>query len=297
MDVFLQALTQGIMMGLMYAAIAVGLSLVFGIFKTVNFAHGEFYMIGGYIYIFAMSALGITGWVSIAVAFLGGFLLGILTERLLIRPIYASFSNWGLNRDEYAIIVTYGLSLFLVSLVTVTMGRQTWKGTPLMTGSRIFLGPLVFGSDRLAGFLAAICLVVLTYLFLTYTQWGKNLRAVAQNRYGASLAGINPFHWGNIGFGIACGITAASGGILAPLFLMFPDAGLVAALKAFVIVVLGGLESTSGAIIAAISLGVVESLGSVYLSPAYHDIYGFLLLIIMLLVRPQGLLGSRIREV
>lgn len=297
MEIFLQSLIAGLMMGALYAVIAVGLSLVFGIFKIVNFAHGEFYMVGGYLYIFAATALKVSPWIGLLFALLGGFVLGVLTERLLIRPIYVSFASWGLNRDEYAIIVTYGLSLFLVNLATVVAGPQTVKGVPFLTGPRIHVGPLLFGRDRLGSFLAAFAVILAMHLFLMRTEWGKKLLAVAQNRFGASLAGINPLLWGNIGFGLSGALAAVSGAILSPLFLIFPDAGVVAALKAFVIVVLGGLESISGVILAAVILGVGESLGSVYISAAYHDIYGFLLLIIMLLFRPQGLFGSRIREV
>lgn len=285
------------MIGIFYGLMALGLSLIFGILKVVNFAHGEFYMVGGYIYVQLATHLGLAPSLALLSAMVGGAAVGILVERLLIRPLYTEFTQWGAARDEYAIIVTFGLSLFLINLATVVFGPYATKGPDLIPGERITLGPITTGTNRISALLVGGGLLALTYLAVRFTPWGKTVQAVAQNRFGASIAGIDPAKVSMFGLAIAGGLAALSGSLLSPIFHVFPDVGTFPAIKSFIIVVMGGMGSLLGSILGGLILGVFESLSAVYISLVYKDAFGFLLLIVTLLVRPWGLFGERMRGV
>ena len=140
---------NGLITGVFYALMAIGLSLIFGILKIVNFAHGEFYMVGAYAYTLIALALGVPVWLALPFAFAVGALLGWLTERTLMRPLYAGYTSWGLMRDEYAVIVTFGLSLFLINFVDKVIGLYAYRGPPLVETSRVVLGPVLISGHRL----------------------------------------------------------------------------------------------------------------------------------------------------
>jgi branched-chain amino acid transport system permease protein len=289
----LEAIVLGLLMGVFYGLMAIGLTLIFGILKVVYFAHGESFMIGAFTYSLLALWLGVPLWLAIAGAILVGGLVGVIVERLL----YEKFGDWQAMRDEYAIIVTFGLSLFLVNLANQVFGPYPFRGPDLTEVARFDLGPIIIGGQRLVA--AAIGAVVLlgAYLFIQHSFWGKQIRAVAQNRFGASIAGIDTRKVSLLVFGLAGGLAALSGALLAPLFLASPDVGVLPALKSFVIVVLGGMGSPIGSIVGGLILGVLESLGALYISYTYRDTYAFVILILVLLLRPQGLFGERAREV
>jgi branched-chain amino acid transport system permease protein len=137
----LDLLINGLIIGVFYALMAIGLSLIFGILKIVNFAHGEFYMLGAYAYTLAALKLDVSPWLALPFAFMVGALVGLAVERLLMRPLYAGYASWGLMRDEYAVIVTFGLSLLLINLVDKVVGPYGFRGPALVGISRIYLGP------------------------------------------------------------------------------------------------------------------------------------------------------------
>jgi branched-chain amino acid transport system permease protein len=293
----LDLLINGLIIGVFYALMAVGLSLIFGILKIVNFAHGEFYMLGAYAYTLAALVLGASPWLALPLAFLVGALVGLVVERLLMRPLYAGYASWGLLRDEYAVIVTFGLSLLLINLVDKIIGPYGYKGPPLVEISRIYLGPVVISGHRLVAAIVGIAVIALVLVVVRYSYWGRQIQAVAQNRFGASLAGIDTAKVGAIVFALAGGLAGLSGALLANIFTATPDVGIFPAIKSYVIVVLGGMGSIPGSIIASLLLGVLESFGGVYISYQYRDTFGLIILILVLLVRPQGLLGEKTREV
>jgi branched-chain amino acid transport system permease protein len=293
----LDLLVNGLIIGVFYALMAIGLSLIFGILKIVNFAHGEFYMVGAYAYTLAALMLGVSPWLALPFAFLVGALVGLAVERLLMRPLYAGYTSWGLMRDEYAVIVTFGLSLLLINLVDKIVGPYAFKGPPLVGVSRIYLGPVVISGHRLFAALAAVAVIVAVMLVVRYSYWGRQIQAVAQNRLGASLAGIDPAKASAIVFALAGGLAGMSGALLANIFNPTPDVGVFPAIKSYVIVVLGGMGSVPGSIVASLLLGVLESFGGVYLSYQYRDTFGLVILILFLLFRPQGLFGEKAREV
>ena len=293
----LEAILVGLIMGVFYGLMAFGLTLIFGILKVVYFAHGKSFMIGAFTYSLLALWLGVPLWLAIPSAILVGGLVGVMVERLLIRPLYEKFGDWQAMRDEYAIIVTFGLSLFLVNLANQVFGPYPFRGPELTDVARFELGPMIIGGHRLVAGAVGVVVLGAAYLFIQHSFWGKQIRAVAQNRFGASIAGIDTRMVSMLVFALAGGLAALSGALLAPLFHASPDVGVLPALKSFVIVVLGGMGSPIGSLVGGLILGVLESLGALYISYTYRDTFAFVILILVLLLRPQGLFGERAREV
>jgi branched-chain amino acid transport system permease protein len=288
---------NGLIIGVFYALMAIGLSLIFGILKVVNFAHGEFYMVGAYVYTLVALLLGVPPWIALPLAFVAGGVLGLVVERTLMRPLYAGYASWSVMRDEYAVIVTFGLSLLLINLVDKIIGPFAYKGPALTSISRMTIGPVIISGHRLVAALIAIAVIVAVLLVVRYSYWGRQIQAVSQNRLGASLAGIDTAKASAIVFALAGGLAGLSGALLANIFNPTPDVGIFPAIKSYVIVVLGGMGSVPGSILASLILGVLESFGGVYISYQYRDTFGLIILILVLMFRPQGLFGERRREV
>lgn len=290
-------LVNGLIFGLFYALMAVGLAMIFGVLKVVNFAHGEFYMVGAYAYVLVSLKLGVSPWIALPVAATAGAALGWLVERTLMRPLYSGYVSWSIMKDEYAVVVTFGLSLLLINLVDKIVGPYPIRGPELIETTRFSIGPIMLNGKKLIA--AGISLATLTGLafFIKKSLWGRQIQAVAQNRLGASLAGIDATRTTSMIFAIAGLLAALSGALLAPVINPSPDVGAFPAIKSYVIVVLGGMGSIWGAMIAALFLGVFEAFFAVYVSYAYRDAFGLLLLILVLIFRPQGLFGEKGREV
>ncbi|HLT58260.1 MAG: branched-chain amino acid ABC transporter permease [Limnochordales bacterium] len=292
----LELFINGIMTGAFYAVIAIGLTLIFGILKLVNFAHGEYYMVGAYAYTLFAAATGLSPWLGLPVAVAAGAAIALVMERLLMRPLYQGYTNWRMMKDEYAIIVTFGVSLFLMNLATQVIGPEAYQGPELLQRSRIFVGPILLGGHRLVSFAVAAGVLLLVLLFIHYTPQGQQIQAVAQNRFGASLAGINTARVSQWVFAMSGGLAALAGGLLSPMYLAHPMVGMLPATKSFVIVVLGGMGSVAGSLVGGLIMGVLEAFGAVYISYQYQDVFGFILLILVLMLRPWGLFGERARE-
>ncbi|MBW2123784.1 MAG: branched-chain amino acid ABC transporter permease [Deltaproteobacteria bacterium] len=292
-------LITGIMMGTFYALLALGLSLIFGILKVVNFAHGEFFMIGAYAYALIALKLGISPFLVLFPVIVIGMIVGVAVERVLMRPLYEKYTEWGAMRDEYAIIVTFGLSLFLMNLANQIFGPYPISGPGLVPlKERVTLGHMVMMSaHRIIAFGIGAGVLIAAYLFLRFAPSGKVIQAVSQNRFGASIAGINSSRVSMIVFGISGTLAGLSGALLCPIFSAEPFVGALPAIKSFVIVVLGGMGSVPGSILGAYLLGVLEQFGAVYISYSYRDTFGFVILILVLLLRPQGIFGEKAREV
>jgi branched-chain amino acid transport system permease protein len=288
---------NGLIIGLFYALMAIGLSLIFGILRIVNFAHGEFYMIGAYAYTLIALFFGISPWLTLPCAFIAGMALGWATERLLMRPLYSGYASWGVMKDEYAVIITFGLSLLLINLVDKVIGPNGYRGPSLVATTRVEIGPFMASGHRLVAAGIALLVLIAVGLFVRYSYWGRQIQAVAQNRLGASLAGIDPAKASSIVFALSGGLAALAGALLSPIINATPDVGAFPAVKSYVIVVLGGMGSIPGAVVASLILGVLESFGAVYISYGYRDTFGLVILIMVLLFRPHGLFGERSREV
>lgn len=288
---------NGLIIGLFYALMAIGLSLIFGILRIVNFAHGEFYMIGAYAYTLIALFFGISPWLTLPCAFIAGMALGWATERLLMRPLYSGYASWGVMKDEYAVIITFALSLLLINLVDKVIGPNGYRGPSLVATTRVEIGQFMASGHRLMAAGIALLVLIAVGLFVRYSYWGRQIQAVAQNRLGASLAGIDTAKASSIVFALSGGLAALGGALLSPIINATPDVGAFPAVKSYVIVVLGGMGSIPGAVVASLILGVLESFGAVYISYGYRDTFGLVILILVLLFRPHGLFGERSREV
>ena len=302
MDYYLLSqVINGVIFGLIYALIALGLTLVFSIMRVVNFSHGEFYMLGGYA-LYALTAGAVTLFsiplilptiVGLPLAMVAVAIFGILVERGLLRPVYTARMD---RPEEYAIILTFGLSLFLQYGALTTVGPYEMTPGSFWEGSKHIVGDLYLGGDRLFAACTSVFLIGATLFFIYGTWTGRALMATAQNRVGSTIVGINTVRMNITAMALAGLLAGAAGALLAPVFLVYPDVGQIPVIKAFVIIVLGGMGSIPGAVIAAVILGLVESLGSVYLSVAYRDVFAFLVLIGVLLFRPHGLFGQKARR-
>ena len=254
-------------------------------------------MVGAYAYVLISLKLGVSPWIALPAAAAAGAAIGWLVERTLMRPLYSGYASWSIMKDEYAVVVTFGLSLLLINLVDKIVGPYPIRGPELIETTRFSIGPIMLNGQKLIA--AGISLALLTglALFIKRSLWGRQIQAVAQNRLGASLAGIDATRTTSMIFAIAGLLAALSGALLAPVINPSPDVGAFPAIKSYVIVVLGGMGSIWGAMIAALFLGVFEAFFAVYVSHAYRDAFGLLLLILVLIFRPQGLFGEKGREV
>ena len=293
----LDLFANGLIVGSYYALMAVGLTLIFGVLRVVNFAHGELYMVGAYAFTLAAVKLGTGPWLALPFAIAAGAALGWLTERLLMRPLYSGYSSWGMMRDEYAVVVTFAFSLLLVNLVDKGIGPSPVRGPPLLNAPRLPVGPVMLSGQKIIATAIGVASIGALAFFLRYSFWGRQVRAVAQNRSGASLAGIDTARASSLVFTLSGALAALAGALLSPIINASPDVGAFPAIKSYVIVVLGGMGSVLGSIIASLALGVLESFGAVYLSYDYRDTFGLAILILVLLFRPEGLLGEKGRVV
>ncbi len=288
----LQYVLAGLVIGVIYALMAVGITFVHGMMKIVNWSMGEFYMIGGYVqYLVITMVVGPSLWfLGIPVAFCVVFILGMGVQRYLLWPMFVGESE---RRDEYATIVTIVLMILIRNLAIILGGPYQYSVPDYFPPVEI--GPLPISGNRFMAIVGTVVILGLFYFLMKKTWAGRALRGMSQNRVGIQTAGINVRRLDEIAFGIGVGLAATAGALLAPVFLVWAESGSVPTMKGFEIIVIGGLGSIPGSIIAALLLGLIESLGSVFISPAYRDLFGFAFLIVVLIFRPTGLMGEKER--
>jgi len=282
----LQNLVNGIFVGAMYGLAASGLSLIFGVLNIVNFAHGEFIMIGMYITYFAGALLGVNPILSILISIPVMVLLGILVERFLINRIINS-------SDMAQIFLTVGLGLVLSNLALIFIGGNYYSVRVEYATESLKLGNLLVGKASLLTFIITIFTFIVMSMLLKYTMIGKAIRATSQDRATAQLMGVDTSFLYTVAFGLGMVLVAISAALLAIMFPVYPNIGGHFVVICFVIVVLGGLGSLPGALIGGIIVGVIEILCGYYVNMGWKDVVPFLVLIICLLVRPQGIFGTR----
>jgi len=289
-----QYVLSGVVIGLIYSLMALGITFIYGIMKMINWGMGEFYMIGSYVqYALIATLLGPRlWWLALPLAMGAVFVLGLILQRLLLRPMFVGVVE---RRDEYATIVTIALMVFFRNLAIVVGGPNQYA--PGDYAKPRMLGTLPISGNRFVALIATLVLLGLFYLVVKHTAIGRALRGAAQNRAGIQTAGIDVLRLDMIAFGVGVALAAAAGALLAPDFLVYPENGAISTFKGFEIIVIGGLGSIAGSIVGGLLLGVLEALGSVFISSAYRDLYGFVLLILVLVVRPTGLFGERERTV
>jgi branched-chain amino acid transport system permease protein len=295
LTILAQVLIVGVMMGAVYALMAVGITFIAGIMKMINWSMGEFYMLGSYVqYVAIIYLFGPQFWYLALLASIAAvFVLGLLIQRTLLAPMYAYGDA---HRFEYATIVTIALAILFQNIAVLAAGPFQLSPPQYLPSISVGNLGISLNGSRVAAALGAVVILVIFYLFVKRTMFGLAFMGTAQNRLGAQTAGIRLQYVDMIGFGIGVALAAAAGALLAPVFLVHPLNGAVSTVKGFEIIVIGGLGSLSGAVIAAFGLALVESLCAFYLSPAYQDLYGFIFLIAFLLLRPQGLFGERERR-
>ena len=287
-----QYVLSGVVIGVLYGLMALGITFIYSIMKMINWGMGEFYMIGSYVqYVLLATLLGPHLWyVALPLAMGTVFLLGMVTQRFVLRPMFVGVIE---RRDEYATIVTIAMMVFFRNLAIVLGGPNQFA--PKDYAKPVTLLTLPISGNRFVALIATLILLGLFFLVIRKTWVGRALRGAAQNRVGIQTAGIDVLRLDMVAFGVGVSLAAAAGALLAPDFLVYPENGSISTFKGFEIIVIGGLGSILGSIVGGVLLGVIEALGSVFLSAAYKDLYGFALLIALLLFRPSGLFGERER--
>jgi branched-chain amino acid transport system permease protein len=282
MDQLLQHLVNALMLGGTYALLGIGLTLIFGIMRVVNFTHGELYAFGGYMMFFFTSALGVNFYLALLAALALGVVLGAIIELVLLRPMR------GADIDT-TMLVMIGCWIVLQNLEMMTWGGVAKSVVSPLSTEPLVMGPVSVAWLRVFVFGAAALLIVGTYVLIHRTKLGKAMRATFQDRDTAALMGVNVGAINTTTFALGSGLAAAAGALLGAVFVITPTMGDLAALKAFAIVILGGLGSITGATIGGFILAAVEELGAGYISSGYRDAMGFLLIIAVLLFKPTGL--------
>jgi branched-chain amino acid transport system permease protein len=282
MDQLLQHLVNAIVLGGTYALLGIGLTLIFGIMRVVNFTHGELYAFGAYAVYWLVATGGVNFFLAIPISIAAGLLLGAAVEYLLLRPMRG------------ADIDTTMLVMIGAWIVMQNSEMIVWGGVAKSVATPFPESPLVVGAVsvswlRLFALGFALLLIAITYVLINRTKLGRAMRATFQDADTAALMGVNIRAIHTATFAIGSGLAAAAGALLGPVFLVEPTMGDLASLKAFAIVILGGLGNVTGATIGGFVLALVEEMGAGYVSSGYRDAMGFAIIIVVLLVKPTGL--------
>jgi len=278
----LQLTLNGLTLGLIYALIAVGLSLIFGVMEIINFAHGELLMLGAFAMAFALPVMGLLYWPALATAILATMLIGwVIYELLLVR----------LRTDEFerSILVTLGLSIIIIHVM-----QYIFTATPRLVDTQYGFAGVEIGSIRITwtrviGAVASLAAFGGLYAVLRHTQFGRAMRAIAQNREAALMVGIRPKVVARNAVVLAAGLCGLAGAAIAPIQLVTPYMGQFLIFKAFALVIIGGLGNIPGAIVAAIGLGLIESWIGGFFEIAWQEASVFVIMIVVLFLRPDGL--------
>jgi branched-chain amino acid transport system permease protein len=285
-DLFLQQVFNGLIIGSNYGLIAIGLTIIFGVLNIVNLAHGEVYMLGAFTAYLTLRFVINNFFVALFVTVVVTAIIGVIIERLVFRPIRKQE-----QADINYFIVSMGLLVFLESLAILI-----WGPGPRSMGassSIVHLGPVILTTQRIYTALTAISVILFFHFFIKYSKMGKAMRAAEQDPEGALSVGIGINEISSITFAIGSALAGIAGALMGSLFIVEPMMGFNPLIKAFIIVVIGGLGSIMGAIAGGLILGFSEVFSGVYLSSMYKEAFGFLLLIIILTVRPEGLFPTR----
>ena len=284
MDIFLQLISNGLLLGGSFAIISIGLTLIFGIVRVVNFAHGEFLMIGMYGAYFMSNALGAHPYWTALPLMLALFVVGAVVQRFVIQPLLDS-------EPAIQIFATVGIQIALTNLALLAFGADTLSLQTPSVREQFSIGPVQIVSGHAVSLAAAVVLVVGLELFFRKTFLGRAIRATAQHRYAAQLMGVNVNHIYIVSFGIGLACLGLAAALVTPMYTVFPTVGGLFSLVAFVVVVLGGMGSMQGAFLGAMIIGLVDSLAGYYVAPDLKEVVYFGIFIGILLLKPTGLLG------
>ena len=284
MDLLLQILANGSLLGGLYALMALGLALVWGVLNIVNLAHGSLIMLGGYASYYLFTLLGIDPFATLPITALALFALGYALQRgVLNLVIRAPMFN--------TLLITFGLDVVLAYLAQWAFSADFRAINPAYAGDNFAVGPVTVPAVQAAAFAIAIALTVAMWLLLLHTRIGRGIRAAAQNLVAARLHGVSPRSIYAVTFGIGSALAGVAGGLYGLVSQINPYIGGPLTAKSFVIAIIGGLDNPLGVIVGGLALGVIESLTALYIGPTYRDVASFGILVLVLVVRPGGLLG------
>ena len=287
---FIEMLTNGIFTGAMYALMALGFSLIWGILNLFNFGHGGLYMLGAYLTWVLVAQFGINLIVAVFMTFIIMFFLGMLMELVLIRPLgkYRGKDEWMMG----TVVVTLMVAIFLEAGALSVFGGN-FKTLPPLVNKVLELGSFRVSYQMIISFGLAIFMILVMWRFLNATKTGLAMQAMSQESDGAQMVGINPRYIYVLTFGISAAFAGTAGALLAPIYNIYPGVGWPAFGKAFVVVMIGGLGRISGTIFAGFLLGFLESFSDIFIAAKWTPVLSFVFMILVLLIKPKGLFGTK----
>lgn len=286
---YIQALVNGLLVGSLYSVIAMGLTIIFGVMRVINMAHGELIMLGMYVAFWAFTLFGLGQMAALLISLPLFLVLGAVIYGGVVSRVERRAGEMG------TLLVTAGLSYLLANAAQLVW-KANFRSLPsALTARSLFVGGISLNYSLLWAFVAALMLSGFTYLFLIYSDSGRAIRATAQDREAAALMGVQIHRTNMLAFALGTALAGMAGVLLTPVFYVYPYVGRVFLVKAFVVVVLGGMGSVLGASLGGLLLGVVESVASLFISSGYRDAVGLVIFLLVLLFKPSGLFGrSRI---
>jgi branched-chain amino acid transport system permease protein len=285
MEMLIQTLVSGLLIGGIYALIGLGMTLIMGVMKIINLAHGQLMMIGMYITYTLYQVFHLDPYFSLLVVMPCLFLIGVLIQKYFLNPLLKVDSIL----PENQVLMTVGIGMVLTELMRFIYHSDYKSVQTGYSSAAFYLGDISFNVPMFVAFFIAMLLTAALFVFLLKTDLGKSVRATAQNKTAAMILGINAEWITVLTYGLGSALAAASGALLLPIYYLFPDIGGPFTLKAFVITMLGGMGSTVGAIVGGVVLGVAESLGATYLSMALKDAVAMVIFLLVLIFLPGGL--------
>ena len=285
MIVFVQSLLSGVLVGGVYALIGIGLTIIFGVMRIINFAHGDLLMVGMYLTYFIFTLLGIDPFLSIAISIPIMFLFGAFLQKVFINRVLNAL-------PQNQILLTIGLGLVMSNLAMMLFTSDYRILTTSYSSASVSIAGISISMPLLVSFLITAAITAFLYWFLLKTDTGQAIRATAQDRDAAQLMGVNVRRMSILATGMGAALAGTAGALISPTYYIFPQVGSAFTLKAFVIVVLGGMGSVIGATLGGIVIGAAESLAAVYVSAGLKELFVFVLFLLVLLFRPAGLLGK-----
>jgi branched-chain amino acid transport system permease protein len=284
MEIFVQSLISGILIGGVYALIGIGLTLIFGVMRVINFAHGELLMLGMYATYYLFTLAHIDPFLSIVITIPLMFLCGALLQKVLINRILGAL-------PQNQILLTIGLGLIMSNAVMLAFTSDYKILTTTYSSSSFTITGISISKPLVISFAITVAITMALYWFLLKTDTGQAMRATAQDREAARLMGINVKRMSIIAFGLGSALAGTAGALISPTYYIFPQVGSTFTLKAFVITVLGGMGSVVGATLGGVLIGVAESVGGVYFGSGWKEVVVFILFLLVLLFKPSGLFG------
>lgn len=292
MNFILEGTINGILMGSIYGLTALGLTVIFGVLKVINFAHGSLIMVSMYVAYWAIIFTGVHPYIALIIVVPVMYFFGYYLQDIIIKPIFKAEKD--IREPITVIIVTTGVWYILDNLTLLIFGPQyrNIQNNPLR-GKMLEIGDMLISVPKLWGFITAVLTASAIYWFLQKTRTGRAIRATSLDREAASLMGINQFKIYNIAFGIGTAIVGISAVTLVPFYNIFPTVGVLFDIKGFIIVVLGGLGSIGGAILGGIIIGLIESIAPMFMTATWAEAIVYGLFLVVLFVKPSGLFGVK----